>query len=171
MPILTKWLTAGQRAITAHQCFPPTQAMWLTPFTWLSDINCDYQNTALFLQKPKEQTAVLYFTNTTFPLLRHQTLCQSTDCTLALQNGLCFNSPVLTTPQCHFTPQLVTLSCLLQSASKCYVQPQPKNAGISAGYPSSQTANKTKNLGDGGKCQLGQRYQSTVVPFKILKDL
>lgn len=30
---------------------------------------------------------------------------------------------------------------------------------------------KTKNLGDGGKCQFGHRYQSTIVPFKILKDL
>lgn len=97
MPIPTKWLAADQRAHNSRSVFS-THMGNMTYFTWLSYINFHYQNAAWLLQKPKEQTAVLHLTNRTLPLLWHQTLYQSKDCTLALQNGLCFNSPVLTTP-------------------------------------------------------------------------
>lgn len=155
--------------MTADQSFLPTKTMWLIHFTWLSYINCFYQNPALLLQKHKEQTVVLHLTNRTFHCFGTKLVSQKIPAQLCRRVcaliHLCSLHCNVTSPH-SWSPYTACFRALPK-----VVCPEPENAAISAGYPGSQLANKAKSLGDRRSVNLGQTQQSTVLPFKILENL
>lgn len=153
--------------MTADQSVLPTKAMWLIHFTWLGYINCFYQNPALLLQKHREQTVVLHLTNRTFHCFGTEPASQKIPAQLCRRVcasiHLCSPHRNVTSPH-SWSPYT---ACFRALPKVTYVQNQKMQLFLQG----TLAANKAKSLGDRGSVNLGQRQQSTILPFKILENL